>query len=200
MQREALLAGDEKGYLSVVDPTATGALDGLRVQFRSLRAMQVAAWSDRGYQPSPSPNDEWSVRLNSTPCFVIAVCNESRTPSFMRWRIEDDRAVLVHWEPGDKDGAPWQTDELVALAGARTVVATTPSSNGSCPCCSVRRRRPRRSPTGTPSAPRPPATRCTTRTAANGSAGTAATRRTGRAASPSRSPATATNWCSTAPT
>jgi hypothetical protein len=127
VQREALLAGDEKAYLSVVEPTATDALDRLRIQFRSLRAMQVAAWTDRGYQPSPSPNDEWQVRLSSTPCFVVAVCNESRTPSFMRWRIEDGRAVLAYWEPGDKDGgAPWQTDELVALAGARTVVATTP--------------------------------------------------------------------------
>ncbi|GAB4048808.1 hypothetical protein [Catellatospora paridis] len=126
VQHKALLGGDERGYLSVVEPTATGALDGLRIQFRSLRAMQVAAWSDRGYQPSPT-GDEWTVRLSSTPCFVVPTCPESRTPAVMRWRIEDDRAVMVHWEPGEKDGGPpWQTDELVALAGARTVVATTP--------------------------------------------------------------------------
>ncbi|WP_144121656.1 hypothetical protein [Catellatospora sichuanensis] len=126
VQHKALLGGDERSYLSVVEPTATSALDGLRVQFRSLRAMQVAAWSDRGYQPSPT-GDEWTVRLSSTPCFVVPTCAEARAPSVMRWRIEDGRAVLVHWEPGEKDGgAPWQTDELVALAGARTVVATTP--------------------------------------------------------------------------
>lgn len=126
VQHKALLGGDERGYLSVVDPTATRALDGLRIQFRSLRAMQVAAWTDRGYQPNPS-GDEWTVRLSSTPCFVVPTCAEARTPSAMRWRIEDDRAVLTQWEAGDGDGgAPWQTDELVALAGARTVVATTP--------------------------------------------------------------------------
>ncbi|MEU8077324.1 hypothetical protein AB0B31_17955 [Catellatospora citrea] len=126
VQHKALLGGDESGYLSVVEPTAAGALDGLRIQFRSLRAMQVASWSDRGYQPSPT-GDEWTVRVSSTPCFVVPTCAESRTPAVMRWRIEDDRAVLVHWEPGEKDGGPpWQTDELVALAGPRTVVATTP--------------------------------------------------------------------------
>ncbi|GAA2396966.1 hypothetical protein Cme02nite_60740 [Catellatospora methionotrophica] len=126
VQNKALIAGDEQGYLSMVDPTATSALDGLRIQFRSLRAMKVASWTDRGYQPSPT-GDEWTVRLNSTPCFVVASCSESRTPSVMRWRVEGDKAVMVGWEPGDKNGGPpWQTDELVALAGARTVVATTP--------------------------------------------------------------------------
>lgn len=126
-QRRALLAGDERCYLAAVAPEADKARAELRDQYQSLRAMQVTAWSDRGYRPSLGDGGDWAVRLTSTPCFGTPTCPESRTASLSRWRVDDDRAVLVDWKLDGRDLlAPWQTDLLTASSGARTVVATVP--------------------------------------------------------------------------
>ncbi|MFD0594774.1 hypothetical protein ACFQZ4_22195 [Catellatospora coxensis] len=69
-QHRALLAGDEPGYLSVVDPAAPQVLDGMRTQFRSLRAMRVAGWTDEPSNPTPVAADggeQWSTELRGTP-------------------------------------------------------------------------------------------------------------------------------------
>ncbi|BCJ71320.1 hypothetical protein CS0771_08640 [Catellatospora sp. IY07-71] len=129
-QQKALLSGDEQGYLAVVDPAAEVKVrDGLRRQFRSLRAMQVAAWTEQPTHPLPAPDGQvWITELRSTPCFVTPICSSAPARAATRWRIADGRALLREWAPVQVQPSPhpWQVAELVAVAGPRTVVATTP--------------------------------------------------------------------------
>lgn len=137
-QHRALLAGDEAGYLSVVDPAAPQVLDGIRTQFRSLRAMRVAGWTDEPSNPTPVAADggeQWSTELRGTPCFVTPTCAKAGARAQTRWRIRDGRAWLVEWQPVSAQPSPhpWQVAELAADAGERTVVATTPDFAGKLP-------------------------------------------------------------------
>ncbi|MEU8003356.1 hypothetical protein AB0B66_19540 [Catellatospora sp. NPDC049111] len=137
-QHRALLAGDEAAYLSVVDPAAPQVLDGMRTQFRSLRAMRVAGWTDEPSNPTPVSADggeQWSTELRGTPCFVTPTCAKAGAKAQTRWRIRDGRAWLFEWQPVATQPSPhpWQVAELVADAGERTVVATTPDFAGKLP-------------------------------------------------------------------
>ncbi|WP_155373984.1 hypothetical protein [Catellatospora vulcania] len=137
-QHRALLAGDEAAYLSVIDPEAKPVLDGMRRQFRSLRAMRVAGWSDAPSNPVPvgaEDGDLWSTELHGTPCFVTPTCATAGAQAQTRWRIRAGRAWLVEWLPVATRPSPhpWQVSELVADAGERTVVATTPQFAGELP-------------------------------------------------------------------
>ncbi|MEU8077325.1 hypothetical protein AB0B31_17960 [Catellatospora citrea] len=137
-QGRALLAGDEAGYLSVVDTAAPQVLDGMRTQFRSLRAMRVAGWTEEPSNPTPvsaEGGEQWSTELRGTPCFVTPTCAKAGARSQTRWRIRDGRAWLIEWKPVAEQPSPhpWQVAELVADAGERTVVATTPEYAGELP-------------------------------------------------------------------
>ncbi len=129
-QQKALLSGDERGYLAVVDPAAEVQVrDALRRLFRSLRAMPVAAWTEQPTHPLPAPDGQaWVTELRSTPCFVTPTCAAAPARTATRWRIVDGRALLREWAPLHVRPSPhpWQVAELVAKAGSRTVVATTP--------------------------------------------------------------------------
>ncbi|MEV4412700.1 hypothetical protein [Catellatospora sp. NPDC049609] len=133
-QQKALLGGDEPGYLAVLDPAASPQVqDGLRRQFKSLRAMQVAAWTEQPTHPLPAPDGQsWLTELRSTPCFVTPTCAPAPARANTRWRIADGRALLYEWTPVNRQPSPhpWQVAELVAVAGSRTVVATTPEHAG----------------------------------------------------------------------
>lgn len=131
VQHRALLAGDEAGYLSVVDAAAPQVLDGMQTQFRSLRAMRVAGWTDEPSNPTPVAADggeQWSTELRGTPCFVTPTCAKAGARAKTQWRIREGRAWLTEWRPVSEQPSPhpWQVAELVADAGERTVVATTP--------------------------------------------------------------------------
>ena len=125
-QRSALLAGDETGYLSILDPgidaTDKEAIDR---QFRSLRAMKVADWSDRVMTSTDLPDsDLWEVDLISSACFVVIPCPEGQATSSTKWRITESLARLADWDVG-RHPHPWQANELVAKVGERVIAATT---------------------------------------------------------------------------
>ncbi len=125
-QRIALLVGDEAGYLSVLDPQAAQAdRDRLLVQFRSLRAMKIAGWSDDPVSPIRKDGDLWEITVRSSPCFVTDGCAYASALASTVWNLAGESATLVQWAPSSKRPHPWQISELVALAGARTIVATT---------------------------------------------------------------------------
>ncbi|WP_212827893.1 hypothetical protein [Catellatospora sp. TT07R-123] len=130
-QDEALIKGDESGYLSVVDPAATAAVETLQRQFQSLRAMKVSLIADKADRPSPvaTADGEWRTEVTTQTCFVVTPCEDAEAKSGTRWRIDNDQAVIVEWTPrtGNPSPHPWQVSELVASAGERTVVATTPT-------------------------------------------------------------------------
>lgn len=124
-QRAALLADNEPGYLAPLDPEMTKKdRDGLARQFRSLREMQVAQWTDDVTSASDRSNDKWSVMVVSSACFVKPVCANAGAAAQTVWRVAGATATLVSWTP-DEQIHPWQASELVARAGERTIVATT---------------------------------------------------------------------------
>ncbi|WP_203912473.1 hypothetical protein [Rhizocola hellebori] len=133
-QRESLLSGDEAGYLSVLDAQAAKAdRDRLAVQFKSLRAMKVADWHDKPSNPIRKDGDLWRIELDSSPCFVTDGCADASALADTVWRVVGATATLVEWAPDDKEPHPWQTSELVAQAGQRTIVATVKSQAGKLP-------------------------------------------------------------------
>jgi hypothetical protein len=121
----ALLAGDEVGYLSILDPALTDEdKAALKRQFHSLRAMKVADWQDRVMTATPDSGGLWAVDLIGSACFVSAPCPQGQALSTTKWMVKGDVATLAGWDPG-RHPHPWQVDELVASAGGRTLVATT---------------------------------------------------------------------------
>jgi hypothetical protein len=133
-QRKSLLSGDEAGYLSVLDGQAARAdRDRLTVQFRSLRAMQVADWDDELDTPVRKDGDLWRIEVESSPCFVTDGCADASAVADTVWRVAGATATLVEWEADDEEPHPWQTSELVAKAGERTIVATTPAQAAKLP-------------------------------------------------------------------
>ena len=125
-QKESLLRGDEAGYLSVLDAEAVQAdRDRLARQFRSLRAMKVAGWSDQAQAVELGEDGLWHLRLVSSPCFVSSTCAPGGAEARTVWRLRDKTAAtLVRWVPDPQRPHPWQVSELVAMSGERTVVAT----------------------------------------------------------------------------
>ncbi len=124
-QRNSLLSGDEAGYLAVLDAQAAQAdRERLTLQFRSLRAMKVAAWSDRTETLEPAHGGLWKITLVSSPCFVVDSCARAQAEAVTVWRITGREATLLKWAPGEERPHPWQVSELVSLSGKRTVVAT----------------------------------------------------------------------------
>jgi hypothetical protein len=124
-QRDALLSGNESAYLGAVDTAMSKTdHDALLREYRSLRAMQVADVRDEVNAAFERGTDTWAIDLRTTACFVSRDC--ARGPALARtvWRIKGVTATLVSWTP-DHESQPWQVSDLVAIAGDRTVVATT---------------------------------------------------------------------------
>jgi hypothetical protein len=129
-QRTALLAGDETGYLAVLD-TAIAAVEktAVRRMYGSLRAMKVAEWTDQVGTATDKANGLWSLNVFSTACFVTKLCEKGEAESVTVWRVQGSTATLTSWKATD-EAHPWQSTELIAAAGQRTVVATTKAYEG----------------------------------------------------------------------
>jgi hypothetical protein len=125
-QRAALLAGDEPGYLSVLDDSIDAAdREALGRQFRSLRAMKVVDWSDQVMTSTDLPgSDLWDVDVLSSACFVVSPCAEGQASANTKWRVSGELVTLADWDAG-RHPHPWQASELIAQVGQRVVVATT---------------------------------------------------------------------------
>lgn len=124
-QRDALLTGDEPAYLRTADSTMSKAVrESIVREFHSLRAMQVADLRDEVGAPIKEGTDTWNINVRTTVCFVTKDCANGPATAETTWRVVGATATLVSWVP-DHENQPWQVSELVASAGARTVVATT---------------------------------------------------------------------------
>lgn len=134
VQRDALLAGDEDGYLSVLD--ALVGLDdrtALSRQFRSLRAMRVADWRDHLGRITQNLSDElWVVRVSSSVCFVTAPCDDGRAMAETKWKFTGDSVTLAAWDTAEIPH-PWQLSEVASLSGERTIVAAAKDHAGKLP-------------------------------------------------------------------
>lgn len=128
-QAKALLGGDETGYLAAAEP-GTEVSRQLRREFRTLRAMKVTKWQPelRGMLTQLEEPGQWRASFTIQHCFVTPSCEPNEIVIGTRWRdaAEGPRLIAIDPPPagaGDRP-RPWETDELEASIGERTVVAT----------------------------------------------------------------------------
>jgi hypothetical protein len=128
-QAAALVRGDERGFLAAAEPKSA-AVGVLRRQFRSLRALGVAAWLPRISDLPSRLGDRWNVAVSLGHCFGRAGCDPGHVQVETGWveRAGVPRLVAVEPSSGVRDGPrPWEVSELVVATGRRTAVATTAS-------------------------------------------------------------------------
>ena len=145
-QAEALLRGDEAGYLAPVDKSYTVLYDHYRNQFKILRALRISAWHMAMGIPAVFPQgpgaEKERVQLDVfvSYCFAMPTCPQpSRFPS--------DAAQFTYRPKVSKRGdgylitglnqpatdalslrpLPWEWDSLVFQDGDRVTVAAPPA-------------------------------------------------------------------------
>ena len=140
VQARALRAGDERAWLSVVDPASAELVATYRLRLRVLRDMLAADWSPRSAgDPVAAGRGRWRVGIAATFCLGTTSCSAARPEhgtvpdeAFTAdtvWQVRAGAALLVAEDPtsdgasGSNAEAPWITDDLVVAVGARVVVA-----------------------------------------------------------------------------
>ncbi|GAB3229734.1 hypothetical protein GCM10027447_23300 [Glycomyces halotolerans] len=125
---QSLISGSLEGWLAAFDPTLG---DRMTTRYDNLRAMQVSRFDYR-ITSGPLEDDSGAVPLYEisvvvTYCFAepAGECSPADVVFATTWRAGEDGMVMVEVEPSaGRDGPhPWETDELVAAVGDRTVVA-----------------------------------------------------------------------------
>ena len=145
-QAEALLRGDEAGYLAPVDKSYTALYDHFRNQFKILRSLRISAWQIMmgipGVFPQGPGAEDQRVQLDVyvSYCFATPTCPP---PS----RIPSDAAQFTYRPKVSQRGdgylitglnqpatdvyslrpLPWEWDSLVFQDGDRVTVAAPPA-------------------------------------------------------------------------
>ncbi|MCH7231755.1 hypothetical protein L0U85_12965 [Glycomyces sp. L485] len=125
---QSLVDGSRDGWLAAFDPTLHGRMT---TRYETLRAMQVSRFD---YRITSGPLEDssgavplYEIGVAVTHCFAEPAdeCSPADVVFRTFWRAGDDGMVMVEVENSEgQDGPhPWETDELVAAVGARTVVA-----------------------------------------------------------------------------
>ncbi|MDW5328703.1 hypothetical protein [Plantactinospora sp. KLBMP9567] len=127
-QAKALLGGDENGYVGLAEPNTPIARQ-LRRDFRTLRAMRVSKWEPKllGRVSELNTAGEWRANLTLSHCFVSPACEPNEITMVTRWKDAAGQPRLTAIDT-DRTGGPgrprpWESDELVASIGERTLVA-----------------------------------------------------------------------------
>jgi hypothetical protein len=145
VQAEALIKGDEAGWLAAVDPAQPKLQTRYRSMYASLRGLGV---SDFEYHPFIRPADDKapttvSLGVDITYCFSMDTCPDY---SDSEWsgapRISQSltlKPVGGHYvityvgkatEPNHLQPTPWESGDLVFAQGARVTVAAPKSEAG----------------------------------------------------------------------
>lgn len=128
-QAKALLAGNEAGFLAVVDPTNAALVAEHKRRFKVLHAMGPGVWT-QAVTGSLRTHDSrsWTADIKIGYCFGAATCSSVQLVVSSEWAYKNDRLVMVDLKPSDPQWngpRPWETDELTVLAGKRVVMAAT---------------------------------------------------------------------------
>ncbi|MFC0528297.1 hypothetical protein [Phytohabitans kaempferiae] len=126
-QAGALLRGDERGFLAVAEPNSE-AVNALRRQFRSLRALKVTTWQVRITDIPDRVGSRWRVAVTYEHCFVDPGCAVGPVSIDTTWvdRAGVLRMLALAPSISGQDGPrPWEASDLVVAVGKRAVVATT---------------------------------------------------------------------------
>lgn len=141
-QGEALVRGDEQGWLAPIDPGNKKLYDQYRTQFKVLRALKVSAWQvEMGIPPIVVPGAETDARVMVAYCFSTPQCPpfeqfQGTAAQFtqdlkVRWG-HDGTILITESKPAEQDRfetrpLPWETGELTVREGRRVIVAAAAS-------------------------------------------------------------------------
>ncbi|GAB3965536.1 hypothetical protein V1634_24650 [Plantactinospora veratri] len=137
-QGEALLRGDEQGWLAPIDPGNRKLYEYYRGQFTVLRALKVSAWQVRmGIPPIVVLGRETEARMMVAYCFGTPKCPEFKqlhgeAAQFtqdltVRWG-EDGTILVTGSKAAERDRfearpLPWESERLTVREGRRVIVA-----------------------------------------------------------------------------
>ncbi|QGN49805.1 hypothetical protein GKC29_25255 [Micromonospora sp. WMMC415] len=147
-QGQALLAGDEAGWMAPVDPGNAALVEHYRNLFRILRALQVTRWDPEftmSIPPILAHGQAPNVHIDMWYCFANATCpaptKETRylhgpTPRFRMvvdfgLRVSSGGYLItaVKQPKGDHHAGrplPWESADLTVATGDRVIVAAAP--------------------------------------------------------------------------
>ncbi len=128
-QSEALLAGDQAGYLAPADPTDTKLADELKRRFKVLHAMGLGKWTQRVSGAVSKQGDRsWQAGVEISYCFGTSACEAVELVESATWELDSDHLIMVDLKQSTAQQAgprPWETDELTVLVGERVIMAAT---------------------------------------------------------------------------
>lgn len=136
----ALLRGDEKGWLSAVDPERPDLREHYRQQFSALRELGVSNWSYNVIIPPVTTygRPELDAHVTVAYCLHVKTCpvydrTEPRTPTIEQ-RLSLTRRggayVITDVRPPQNRApgqTPWESSKLTFAQGKRVTIAAPPS-------------------------------------------------------------------------
>ncbi|GAA2701006.1 hypothetical protein Apa02nite_075630 [Actinoplanes palleronii] len=139
VETEGLLSGDFTTYALGAMPDDSLVRESLKSRFRTLRELKVTRFDQRiDGQPYVLPGrDSWRVVVIADHCFVETDCATDEAVFDSRWKVTPDGLKLTGFRVHDRThpcfscsssrsaivARPWETTELVAKVGKRTLVA-----------------------------------------------------------------------------
>jgi hypothetical protein len=130
-QATALLGGDEKGFLSAVDPSAPDAVDNYRQLYRNLRALHVTSWAQRSPTGDLPVTTETAYSVEVTYCLLVKTCDGGMHAELhINARSRDGGVLIDHLTtPASNrftsEPRPWEVSSLHAVVGDRVIVAAS---------------------------------------------------------------------------
>lgn len=143
---EALVAGDEKGWMAAVDPGQPKLVGYYTYLFRTMRALGVTQWTYWTYldpiqqfgQSRIQANLKVMYCLSATPCPQRDPMDDalSRHLAIIEQTVELEKIGDAYKIIGVTQGnfpAPWQAGDLALATGKRVVVMAPPALKGRLP-------------------------------------------------------------------
>ena len=130
MQGQALLRGDEKGWLAPIDPNAHSALTAYKRIYHNMHAMHVAVWNQNSLTGNYVTADKTSYEIDTTYCLVVKVCKDTEAQWHVSAALVNGKAMIEGYtapQPSryTSEPYPWEVSTLSAVTGPRVVLAAS---------------------------------------------------------------------------
>jgi hypothetical protein len=134
-QSQALLNGDQKGFLASIDPAATAAVAAFKRIYHNMRQMHVTIWEQSAPAGNYVTEEPQSYEVDVTYCLVVRNCQETDATWHVTAELKAGRATIESFTPPEasrytSEPFPWEISTLTALTGPRVVVAASDAEAG----------------------------------------------------------------------
>jgi hypothetical protein len=131
-QSQALLDGDETGFLAVVDPAATSAVAAYKRLYANLRALRVTAWTQRSDDGDSPILARRSFTIGVSYCLLVDTCRFMDANFVVSAADVGGRALIESYTPPRSsrrldEPIPWESSALTVVTGPRVIIAAAAS-------------------------------------------------------------------------